>query len=351
MNKILTPIVITTAATFIISCGSENSSSDANASSQKTTWRLSSLDISHFSENETTVLENAVLYEYDSESELIRIKKQVLQTFEGDLAGQDLSYNQEGFENSTLSPAEIQWPPSEAYHAITEITSISPSHWIEESYQYAPQPDSSEINDSVYLLSGLEFKDWGDSYHEWRIMGADWGGIDTTDVDDTFFGPMNELNGDFSFDQPTTGDEIPTNEADLFPKQHVIREYNSLGYLTYRAIYTEDQSQLLSEDILEYENGTLSEITTYKYILEITSHDGIDGGKFETGYLYTLIGTRKFIFTTNHTLQLYIRGDLNSDIPTSVLTSANYEQAPCGPMTLERSKKAIPRDFPVCIEK
>ena len=344
MNKILTPIVITTAATFIMSCGSENSSSDANASSQKTTWRLSSLDISYIYSDETIMHEGEAVYEYDSESELVRIKEQSWQTFPGDLTGQD-------FTSDALTSAEMQWPPSETYLAITEITSISPSHWIEESYQYAPQPDSSEINDSVYLLTGIEFKDWGDSYHEWKITGADWSGIDTTDVDDTFFGPTNELYGDFSFDQPTTEDEIPTNEADLFPKQHVIREYNSLGYLTYRAIYTEDQSQLLSEDILEYENGTLSEITTYKYILEITSHDGIDGGKFETGYLYTLIGTRKFIFTTNHTLQLYIRGDLNSDIPTSVLTSANYEQAPCGSMTLERSKKAIPRDFPVCIEK
>lgn len=334
MNKILTPIVITTAATFIMSCGSENSSSDANASSQKTTWRLSSLDISYIYSDETIMHEGEAVFEYDSESELVRIKEQSLQTFPGDLTNQNITYNGESFSNGALTSAEMQLPPSETYRAITEITSISPSHWIEESYRYAPQPDSSVINDSVYLLSGIEFKDWGDSYHEWTIMGADWSGIDTTDVDDTFFGPTNELYGDYSFDQPTTEDEIPTNEADLFPKQHVIREYNSLGYLTYRAIYTEDQSKLWSEDIIEYIDGvTLSQITTHNYYLASP---------------FTEI--RRFIPTANNSVKLEVSGKLNDGTPM-LMQTANYEQAPCGPMTLERSKKAIPRDFPVCIEK
>lgn len=334
MKNIFTPIVITTTTVFIVSCGSDNSSSDANVPSQKTTWRLSSLDISYIHGDETIMHVGEVVYEYDSESELVRIKEQAVQPFKGDLTNQNITYNGESFSSGTLTSDEFQWPPSEAYRAITEITSISPSHWIEESYRYASQPDGSAINDSVYLLSGIEFKDWGDSYHEWKIMGADWSGIDTTDFDDTFFGPMNELNGDLSFNQPTTGGEIPHDEVDLFPKQHVIREYNNLGYLTYRAIYTEDQSKLWSEDIIEYIDGvTLSQITTHSYHLASP---------------FTEI--RRFISTANDSVKLEVSGKLNDGTPT-LMQTATYEQAPCGPITLERSKKVVPTDFPICIQK
>lgn len=334
MNKIFTPIVITTAATFIVSCGSDNSSSDANVPSQKTTWRLSSLDISYIHSDETIMHVGEVVYEYDSESELARIKEQAMQPFKGDLTNQNITYNGESFSSGTLTSDEFQWPPSEAYQAITEITSISPSHWIEEHFRVSMGITEDEVDNVALLRSSIEFLDWGDNSYSWSNTVGDWSGIDTTDFDDSFFGPMNELNGDLSFNQPTTEDEIPHNEVDLFPKQHVIREYNNLGYLTYRAIYTEDQSKLWSEDIIEYIDGvTLSQITTHSYHLASP---------------FTEI--RRFISTANDSVKLEVSGKLNDGTPT-LMQTATYEQAPCGPITLERSKKSIPRDFPVCIEK
>lgn len=348
MNKILTPIVITTAATFIVSCGSSENSE--NAGHQKTTWRISSRDFTYIVNDETTVRKDASHYDYDNDNELIRLRELAIYPSTADQTNKSPTSDGASFSSGELTGEQLQWPPGEAYQVITEITSISPSHWLEESYSI--EISNLEIEPVELPRFRTEYMDWGDTRYIWGVIG-DWSGLDSHDAAAEFVLDREEalLSGqetEFSFpyltweenniaqeNSQSLAEIIPTESGNLLSEQHVIREYNNLSYLTYRAVYSADQTKLWSEDILEYTNGvTLNKMTTHNY------HLASD---------FTEI--RRFTFTSANMLQIEISSEVNGELLNYGIETANYEQAPCGPITSERSKKAIPRDFPVCIEK
>lgn len=230
------------------------------------------------------------------------------------------------------------------------------------------EASAQECSESVTRTSGVDFIDWGDSTYSWSAISDEWAGTDNLRfIEDLTFEDLADLESDVSdflfpiivggSDARADGTILSTEIDDpLIPSVETIREYDSEGKLI-SVVYPSPLSLVVAETVdlskyitLTWQGQSLEKITTTTAgLVQITnpstgvSQDIYLGPNSEYRYDYSEF---------NHgILKATIYTERDGTMQTLITLRATYEQADCGPMTMERSKKYVPQPFPVCFER
>lgn len=214
--------------------------------------------------------------------------------------------------------------------------------------------------DPITETSTVDFFDWGDNTYIWGSVSDSWSGdAESSDglKDHYFFESDSEGMVSEGFIFPSLGDEnaLPTTEQTepWLPVENTpLREYSNQGLLTYIAHEDPfDNNQYVKEVALSWQGQSLDKITVttpgFKRIDNPSNgfSQDIYFGNPHVEYRYDYSELQYGV------VKVSIYSDVEGELQKLIDLSATYEQADCGPMTLERSKKYVPEPFPVCFER
>ena len=220
------------------------------------------------------------------------------------------------------------------------------------------QPDS--CSDPIIKTSTLGFDDWGDNTYIWGSVSESWAGdTESSDglKDDYFFesDPEGMVSEGFIF--PLLGDinALPTTEQaePWLPVENTpLREYSNQGLLTYIG-YKDlfDSNQYAKEVVLSWQGQALDKITVIRP--EFKRIDNPSNGVVQDIYYGNPHVEYRYDYSQFQygVVKASIYIDVEGELQKLIDLTATYEQADCGPMTLERSKKYVPEPFPICFER